>query len=115
MKYTFYIDYFSADDNRYIDRELKAGVPVMVLSKTDLTTGSEKFYISTIHAENGFPGNIDSSYMCFHGWRGTCNNIYTEAHGVYTIKSVEYIDNPKSAESYTKVVLNRTDTKKGQD
>lgn len=107
MKYTFRIDQF--ETHRFIDRELKPGVPVLVYSRENLMTGDEAFYISTVHAEEGYPGNLDDTTKCFHGWRGTYNNIRTEAHGVYTIKSVEAIG------EYLKVTINRTDLKKNED
>ena len=52
------------------------------------------------------PGiNIDSSIKCFHGFRGAYNNIYTYAHGVYTVKSVDTKGECK------KVTLNHKDLK----
>lgn len=38
--------------------------------------------------ETGWPGNLDSSIRRYHGWRGTTNNIYAEALGVFEVLDI---------------------------
>ena len=85
--------------------EIKVGDKVLVYSLYNANTGDETFYLSKRFAEDGYPGNIDSSIKCFHGFRGAYNNIYTCAHGVYTVKSVDTKGECK------KVTLNHKDLK----
>lgn len=38
--------------------------------------------------ETGWPGVLDSGVKCYHGWRGTENNIRKEALGVYQVLDI---------------------------
>lgn len=89
--------------------EYHVGDKVLVYSMYNANTGDETFYLSKRFAEDGYPGNMDSSIKCFHGFRGAYNNIYTYAHGVYMVKSVD------TNGEYTKVTLNRKDLKSKED
>ena len=104
MKYTFIIDPF------YQDETYKVGDHVLVLQKEDLNSRTEWYDISKRHAAEGYPGNLDHTVKCFHGWRGTTNNIAVTACGVYTIKSITELDDDK-----VKITINRKDLKKGED
>ena len=117
MKYTYYFDAYAMGYMDIGGNDINPGDSVLVYSKENLMTGKTVWGIRKDFAESGYPGNADSSYKCFHGWRGTTNNISIHAHGVYTVKSVEYISKRKDGhtEKYMKVVLNKTDIKKGEE
>lgn len=107
MKWTYKLDRF--ETYRWIDRDLMPGTPVLVISKENLMTGETAYELSTIHAESGFPANMDSADKRFHGWRGTTNDIRVEAHGVYKVKLREVFP------EYLKVTLSHNDIKDGED
>ena len=106
MKYTFYMNEWDFDYEK-----VTPGDAVLVYTKENLNTGETEWKIGKRFADSGYPGNLDPSARRFHGWRGTTNNIYVEAHGVYTIKSVERASNGVSV----KVVINRTDIKRNEE
>lgn len=114
MKYTYYFDVF---DMSYYDigaAEINVGDEVLVYCKTNIMTGAEKWgFRKDFAAEGGYPGNMDSHIRRYHGWRGTTNDSSVHAMGVYTVKSVEHIKGKYEAKM--KVVLNRTDIRKGED
>ncbi len=103
MQYTYYFDISELNGD-----DIKPGDHVLVYSRLDILGGGESFHISKQFAASGYPGNLDPSVKCFHGWRGTTNNIAVYAHGVYTVKSVSV----EAKEWHFKVVLNRNDIKK---
>lgn len=107
MKYTFRIQTF------YTDETYKVGDKVLVLHYCNESNHSdEEWYgISKRYAEDGYPGNMDHTVKRFHGWRGTYNNISTNACGVYEIKKVEKLDNWGDK---IKVTIGRKDLKKGE-
>lgn len=117
MKYTYYFDIQYMDYHDIGGTEINRGDPVLVYTKENLMTGAEEWKIRKDFAESGYPGNTDSSVKCFHGWRGTTNDIRVEAHGVYTVKSVEHVTRREDGYPvrYLKVVLNRTDIKRDED
>lgn len=105
MKYTFIVQ------TAYKDETYRVGDKVLVLQKEDLNNGLEWYDISKRHAEAGYPGNMDHTIKCFHGWRGTYNNISTNAMGVYEIKKIEELDDWGDE---IKVTIGRKDLKKGE-
>lgn len=81
MKYTFILE------NK---ESFRPGEKVLVISRRNiLKQGHDTWDLCPEFASTGYPGNADSKIETFHGWRGTTNNIYVEAHGVYEIISVE--------------------------
>lgn len=118
MKYTYYFDEYAMNYMDIGGTEINPGDSVLVYTREDLMTGHEEWKFRKDFAENGYPGNMDSSVRCFHGWRGTTNNMRVEAHGVYTVKSVDHISKRNKdgwTERYLKVVLNKTDIKRGEE
>lgn len=106
MKYTFGVQ------TAYKDETYKVGDRVLVLHKYNEINPNEEWYdISKRHAEEGYPGNMDHTIKCFHGWRGTYNNISTNAMGVYEIKKIEELDDWGDE---IKVTIGRKDLKKGE-
>lgn len=108
MKYTFKIQ------TAYKDETYKVGDKVLVLHMYhELVPNDEGWWdISKRHAEEGYPGNMNHTVKCFHGWRGTTNNISTNAMGVYEIKKVENMDDWGDE---IKVTIGRKDWKKGEE
>lgn len=107
MKYTFKIQ------TAYKDETYKVGDKVLVLHYYNEANLNEEWYdISKRHAEEGYPGNMNHTVKCFHGWRGTTNNISTYACGVYEIKKVENLDDWGDE---IKVTIGRRDWKKGEE
>lgn len=118
MKYTYYFDEYRMGYRDIDGTEINPGDAVLVYSCTNDITGFEEWCISKSCAENGYPGNMDGNERRFHGWRGTTNNIRVEAHGVYTVKSVDHISKRNDdgwTERYLKVILNKTDIKRKED
>lgn len=91
MKYVYYMTYEDYQKG-HNSGDFAPGDRVLVFSVENLMTGEEKFYISNIFADQGYPGIMDSAEKAFHGWRGTYNNNRVEAHGVYEIKSVKDVN-----------------------
>lgn len=118
MKYTYYFDKYLLnwfDTGAY---EINPGDAVLVYSRKHIIHGGTKWGFRKDFAETGYPGNSDSSIRRFHGWRGTTNDICTEAHGVYTVKTVETVyrkDEDGRKAPFLKVVLNKTDIKRNED
>ena len=106
MRYTFIVQ------TAYKDETYKVGDKVLVLHYYNESNLNGEWYdISKRHAEEGYPGNMDHTVKRFHGWRGTYNNISTNAMGVYEIKKVEELD--KWGDEI-KVTIGRKDLKKGE-
>ena len=61
------------------------GDEVILYSKEHLTRGWTKW---GIFYGDGYPGNMDHTVRRYHGWRGTTNDVYTEAHGLRRIISI---------------------------
>lgn len=116
MKYVYKFDTLEdLELQRDLDGEdIQPGDKVLVYSRLDTMSGHEIFRISKRFAGSGYPGNLDSSEMCFHGWRGSYNNVATYAHGVYAVKSVSREDGDFRGQ-YLRVELARKDLAKGQD
>ena len=116
MKWTYVFDNYGPAEERWAD--IAPGDAVLVYSRQNDVTGEESWHISKEFAAEGFPGNLDSSVKCFHGWRGTTNNIRTEAHGVYIVKSVDEIVKKRNDgfhDFYTRIVIGKTDVKRGEE
>ena len=111
MKYTYKFERHQLEEMAWFDDvdSYKPGDKVLVYEVSDDMTGRSTWHFAKRFAESGFPGNMDPSIKCFHGWRGSYNNVSRYARGVYSIKEIirEGI--------YTKIVLNRTDLKKNED
>lgn len=112
MKYVYIFENYMYPEVKEYYRE---GDEVLVYSRVNNNTGSETFGISKEYAREGYPGNINANIRRFHGWRGETNNVSTYAHGVYTVKAVEVKAGKYAADQYIKVILNRTDIKKGKE
>ena len=107
MKYTIIVDEYRAMEENY-----KVGDKVLVTHMYhELVPNDEGWWdISKKHAEEGYPGNMDHTVKRFHGWRGTYNNVSTNAMGVYEIKKVQELEDYR-----VKVTLGRKDWKKGEE
>lgn len=118
MKYTYWFDWYAMDYMDIGGTEINPGDPVIVYTITDEMTGEETWHIRKDFAESGYPGNLDGTERCFHGWRGTTNNKRVYAYGVYRVGSVEEIKKKNRwgcVERYVKVVLNKKDIKADED
>lgn len=114
MKWTYAFDMNRYEDDVYLMDHpeiaaLNAGDAVLVASRRNLMTGKESYQLYPQYAESGYPGNTDHSIKRFHGWRGTTNDTYVEAHGVYTVKSADRIG------STLKIVLGKVDIKSDEE
>lgn len=118
MKYTYTFDAYMMDYEDIGGTEINPGDSVLVYTVTDEMTGEETWHIRKDFAESGYPGNLDSSERCFHGWRGTTNNKRVYAYGVYTVKSVDNISKTRKdgfTDRFIKVILNKKDIKADED
>lgn len=112
MQYTYKHDTSKGNDKWIPREEINVGDKVLVYSLENLMTGETEYRLSVQFAESGMPGNMDSNEKAFHGWRGTTNNIRTEAHGVYRIAEIKeesYRDKNGWKQYRTKVVLDKRD------
>lgn len=107
MRYTFVYEGYGYRGGEPLP---KVGDRVLVYSRENIMTGKEHFCLSVRFAEHGYPGNLDNGIRCFHGWRGTTNNIATYAHGVYSVASVSVKHNGDAV-----VKINRTDLARGKE
>ena len=107
MQYVYV--YSFAWDSRLEHGSYGIGDEVLVYSRVDNMKGTEEFRFSKRFAANGYPGNMGSSITRFHGWRGTTDDVAVYAHGVYTIKNIEY----SKGTGTVKFTLNRKDIRKG--
>lgn len=81
MKYSFILENKTS---------FRPGEKVLVISRRNiLKQGHETWDLYPEFATTGYPGNVNGNIKAFHGWRGTINDIYVEAHGVYEIISVK--------------------------
>ena len=65
------------------------GQEFILVCRENLLTGSEEYVLRSLDEfPNGIPGNSDSSICCFHGYRGTTNNIHVTALGVRKIIAI---------------------------
>jgi hypothetical protein len=79
---TVYLDRFDA-------RRFTVGQEVVLVCRENLMTGSEEYELRPLaDFPDGIPGNANSSIRCFHGWRGTTNNVYVTALGVREVIAV---------------------------
>lgn len=118
MKRTYYFDFYAMGYQDIGGTEINPGDPVLVFTATDVITGEECWKFRKDFAKDGYPGNLDSSERCFHGWRGTTNNTRIYAYGVYRVDSVEEIKKRNRwgcVERYVKVVLGKKDIKADED
>lgn len=114
MKFTYYFDRLDISYHDFGGTDINPGDKVLMYVRRDLMTGSEEWRISKAFAEGGYPGNLDHSIKAYHGWRGTTDNVYVEAFGVYTVKSVDIVSKEYPNDTL-KVVLNHTDIKRNED
>lgn len=71
------------------DVEPEVGKAYILISKEDVLSGSETYYIRPWDPEDGgVPGNLNPEIRYYHGWRGTYNNIATYVHGVREVKEI---------------------------
>ena len=118
MKWTYVFDEIALEYKDIGGTEINVGDAVLVYSRENLMTGKSEWGLRKDFAETGYPGNMDSSVRCYHGWRGTTNNVSVTAHGVYKVKTVEHLRKRNRdgwTERYLKVVLSKTDIKKGEN
>lgn len=69
------------DDIIRNELDLTPGTEYIVVEKTDILKGT-RWHELRRHTEGGIPGNMDSKVRRYHGWRGTTNNISTDAMGL---------------------------------
>lgn len=118
MKYTYWFDAYTMNYEDIGGTDISPGDAVLVYTRENMMTGDVEWKFRKDFAESGCPGNWDSSERCFHGWRGTTNNIRIYAYGVYRVGSVEEVKKRNRwncVERYVKVVLNKKDIKADED
>lgn len=59
-----------------------------VMSYEDIVGNDPTEYKLLPDIDTGWPGNMDSSTSLYHGWRGTTNNVYAYALGVFKVLDI---------------------------
>ena len=82
-----------SNTERYLYHELPKVGDVKILVERENLNNGEKWYELRDDKGGGIPGNSDSSIRCYHGWRGTTNNIYLKALGLRRIEKIQTFKN----------------------
>ena len=90
---------------QYRDYEwLSLGDIVVLVSYENLMTG-EKWYRAILDDGKGIEANLDPTDRCYHGWRGTTDNISMHALGCRKIIKISDEQWDKDRYSYRKVTV----------
>ena len=81
MKWVYLFDEYAISYQDIGGTEINEGDAVLMYCRENLITGDYTWHIRKDFAETGYPGNVDGDIRCFHGWRGTTNDIRVEAFG----------------------------------
>ena len=93
-------------DGIYIEG-IKAGDEFILVEFENLMTG-DRWYELRPDNGMGVPGNLWPVVYCYHGWRGTTNNIHKAAHGLRKVMKVSEIQFSEDRNDYyVKVTVGR--------
>lgn len=67
--------------------DLTIGTEYVLVERTNVNTGA-RWHELREHHKGGIPGNMDHTIRRYHGWRGTTNDISTDAMGLRRIEAV---------------------------
>lgn len=76
------LDVFEMDNG-----EIKVGNVYTVLEKTNVNSGA-KWHVLIPGDRGGVGGNMNPSVKRYHGWRGTTNDVSTDACGVHQVEEI---------------------------
>ena len=84
---------------------LNEGDIVVLVSYEDLMTGEEWWRAIPDYGHHGIPGNLNADICCYHGWRGTTNDVSMHAHGCRKIIKISDEQWDKDRHSYCKITV----------
>lgn len=89
-----------------IDR-VKVGDEFVLVELENLVTGDRWYRLVPDNGE-GIPGNLYPTVYCYHGWRGTTNNIHKQAHGLRkVVKVTKPVFDKREYAYYIKITVGR--------
>lgn len=74
-------------------QKLTVGTVCTVAYKKDINRPAVAWYELIPGDNGGIPGNMDRTVRRYHGWRGTTNNVSTEACGVHEVTAIQAYKN----------------------
>jgi hypothetical protein len=90
---------------QYRDYEwLSLGDIVVLVRYEDLMTG-EEWFKAIPDQGHGIPGNLNADECCYHGWRGTTDDISMHALGCRKIIKISDEQWDKDRRSYRKITV----------
>ena len=90
---------------QYRDYEsLSEGDTVVLVRYENLMTG-EEWFKAVPDQGHGIPGNLNADMCCYHGWRGTTDDISAHALGCRKIIRISDEMRDKDGQWYTKVTV----------
>ena len=99
---------------QYADYEfLREGDTVVLVKYENLMTG-EEWYRAIPDDGHGIPGNLNADICCYHGWRGTTDDISMNALGCRKIIRISDEMQDKDLRWYRKVTVGK-DLKPDED
>ena len=86
------------ETNLYYMTEYKIGAIAVLYSKTNnspnsIRAGEDIPRYDLYFDEDGIPGNMNPDIKKINGWRGTFNDISTDAHGLCRITKIRQLQN----------------------
>lgn len=88
-------------------KSIKTGDEFILVEFENLVTG-DRWYKLYPDNGKGVPGNLQPVEYCYHGWRGTTNNIRKEAHGLRKVTKVSEVRwDEREHDEYIKVTVGK--------